>query len=62
MIPDGMTYTDLKDAVALVGDYETYILDPYVPLGCGGDGDSAVMLAVRIYSLLAARSTLLSDA
>ena len=23
MIPDGLTYTDLKDAVALVGDYET---------------------------------------
>ena len=52
-LPDGVTFEALKDAVRNVDDYERYINDPNTQSWVHGDGDSAVMLVLSVYEILA---------
>lgn len=52
-LPDGVTFEALKDAARIVDDYERYINDPRIQPWVHGDGDSAVMPALRVYEMLA---------
>ena len=53
-LPDGVTFEALKTAARIVDDYERYINDPYILSWTRGDGDSAIMLVLRVYDRLAA--------
>ncbi len=52
-LPDGVTFEALKDAARIVNDYERYINDPNIKPWVHGDGDSAIMLVLRVYEALA---------
>ncbi|MCH9049562.1 MAG: hypothetical protein IIA72_00510 [Proteobacteria bacterium] len=52
-LPDGMTFEALKDAARIADDYEHYINEPRIPSWVHGDGDSAIMLVLRDYEMLA---------
>lgn len=48
-----MTFEALKDATRIVDEYERYINDPHIQPWVHGDGDSAIMLVLRVYERLA---------
>ena len=52
-LPDGVNFEALKDTARIVDDYERYINDPRIQPWVHGDGDSAVMLVLRVYESLA---------
>ncbi len=53
-LPDGVTFEALRDAARIIDDCERYINDPRILSWAHGDGDSAIMLALRVYDRLVA--------
>lgn len=53
VLPDGVTFDALKDVARIVNLWERYINDPNIKPWVHGDGDSAIMLVLRVYEKLA---------